>query len=768
MKRLSRSRALFARAALSWKLPLLGLGTALIATIWIAVGLQIGAHHNTMVRAMAQETANLALVFEQSTDRTASEIDRILKYLRSSYERNGHKADWPTLVQEEFTFSKRTVQIAVIDRTGMMITSSKMLFPEKPIDLSDREHFRVHKASGTDELFISRPVLGRASHRWSVQFTRPFRDSSGAFAGVLVVSLDPDYLTRSFGSLMVGEDGGLAIVGTDGIVRAGAGIYSDLLGQPLPREAEANPAVRDSSGILETIRETASGPLITASRQGRDFPLKAVITRSDAPQYIAWRKSRQAYVAGGGLLTFAVLAVLAASIFRRRRIEKRLSFLASYDPLTRLLNRTEFAHRLAALINDRRRATPFALHLIDLDNFKDVNDTYGHPIGDAVLVAVGQRLRRCVRQRDMVARLGGDEFAVIQLDVSRSEHAEALGERLCRELAKPHEIEGVRVEGGASIGILADCDDARDSDQLMRSADLALYAVKNGGGGNFRIYDDRMNEEARARREIEIGLRAAIVGDQLEIHYQPINSIAERSVTGVEALIRWRHPVKGLIPPGMFIPVAEQTGLIVEIGSWVLQRACVDIAECSPNLSLSVNVSAIEFRDSDVAASVESALRVSGLPPSRLIIEITESLLMKKDSTTLRQLEQIRQLGVRVALDDFGTGYSSLSYLQTYAIDIIKIDQTFVRALGQNKHSRSIIDVITSLARCMGMTTVAEGVETEDQLSTLAAIGCDKAQGYFFSKPRPLRELDHVIGVTAPRSSQDGASEQTAEGQQAA
>lgn len=741
----------------SWKLPVFGFGMALILTVWSAIALQIFSGQRSMNRLIAQETANLALVFEQSTDRTASEIDRILKYLRASYERQGSAADWPKLVQEEFTFNRRTVQIAIIDANGMMITSTKMLYPQRPVDLSDREHYKVHAKANVDRLFISKPLVGRASKQWSVQFTRPFRDAGGAFAGVIVVSLDPQYLTRSFGSLDIGSHGGLAIVGDDGLVRAGAGIYEHLLGKPLPDDAIGGDESEIATGVPTSVRYTKAGPVITSIRDSKDFPLRAVITRSDPPQYTAWVMSRRNYVLIGCVVTLLVVLVMIASIIRQRGYERRLSYLASHDSLTELLNRSEFSGRLTELVDRPGRFPPFAVHLVDLDDFKAINDTYGHPIGDSVLIEVGQRLVRNVRAGDMVARLGGDEFAVIQRGATSAESAAALAERLCIELSKPYDIDGVRIESGASVGIVLGSADFDDEDHLMRSADLALYAAKNAGGSTFRFFDERMNQEAQARREIEFGLREAIDHGNLEVHYQPIHRIADSSITGVEALIRWRHPVKGLISPGAFIPVAEQTGLIVEIGAWVMRRACTDIAGQAPQLNVAVNVSAVEFRDSNVAATVRAAIEASNLAPERLKIEITESLLMKRDALTMRQLDELRALGVRISLDDFGTGYSSLSYLQSYPTDLIKIDQSFVRALGQIDRSKPIVEAIVALARCLGMRTVAEGVETEEQLAILAGIGCGEAQGYLFSKPLPLNALLEWIAEQKPRQVFDAA-----------
>ncbi|MBL8566888.1 MAG: EAL domain-containing protein [Hyphomicrobiaceae bacterium] len=736
---------------LSSKVPVLGFGTALIVISWLAVWMQIAAERGSMVHSATHETTNLALVFEQSVERTATDIDRIIKYLRSSYERNGYAADWPKLVQEEFTFNKQTVQIAIIDRGGMMITSTKMLYPDPPVDLSDREHYKVHTQGNQDRLFISRPLMGRASHKSSVQFTRPFRDAKGEFAGVIVVSLDPEFLIREYASLKLGASGGLALVGDDGIVRAGAGIYQSLLGKAYGRAAE--PGVPDAqTGVSVNVEETRNGPVIAASRKIDAIPLTAVITRSNLPQYAAWDANRQTYLGLGAIMTFVTALAIATSLLRRRGYERQLNFLARYDALTGLPNRTEFSNRLAELLRTRPRGV--SVYLVDLDDFKQINDHHGHPIGDALLVAVGQRLRRTAGRDDFVARLSGDEFALIEVRPADAAPS-MLGSELCRELSRPYDIEGVRLQSGASIGVVNANENYADEDQLMRCGDLALYAAKNAGGSTVRQFEERMHEESRERRAIETGLREALAMDHLELHYQPILDVATLNVTGFEALVRWRHPEKGLIPPLSFIPVAEQTGLIVDIGAWVIRQACREIAAKAPGYKIAVNVSAIEFRDSDVAATVRAALAESGLPASQLEIEITESLLMKKDTATLGQLDALRKAGVMISMDDFGTGYSSLSYLQSYPIDCIKIDQSFVRAIGQIENSRAIIKAIATLAASLNMTTIAEGVETEAQLATLETVGCNEAQGYLFSPPKPI---DVILSWMAERHSTRGAA----------
>lgn len=706
--------------------------------------MQVASQHEAMLRTAEHETNNLSLVVSQGINRTASDLDRILKYLRSTYERNDYKVDWPKLVQEEFTANHQSVQIAIMDPKGMMITSTKMLYPETPVDLSDREHYRAHLNTAEDRLFISKPMVGRASHQWSVQFTRRLRNAEGKFGGVVVISLDPTYLTHAYVDVELGKTGGIALVGDDGVVRADGGIFKGYLGKQLPIEIASIGAKVGEGEALMNFEEQNGGLRIVAVRDVVGIPLKVVIARSDLLIYKTWVTNRLAYLFGAAALSVIVFLAMLFTLHRRSQYEARLNQLARFDLLTQLPNRHEFHCQLKPMLRDRDRNAgkiPFAVHIIDLDRFKEINDLYGHPVGDKLLIAVGQRIRANIRGTDTSARLGGDEFAVIQRHAGTSKAAIALAERLCNEVARPYTIEGNYIEIGASIGIVEDGQRFDDETELMRAADLALYSVKTNGRNSYSLFEERMNEEAKARREIEIGLREALQTNGFDVHYQPIVNVETKLPTGYEALLRWSHPTRGNVPPGEFIPIAEQTGLIVDIGEWMLKRACSEIARRSDTLSVSVNISAIEFRTSDITATVLRALEETGLPASRLKIEITELLLLNNGDQTLGQIKALRGLGVHIGIDDFGTGYSSLTYLQNYPVDCVKIDRSFVNNLGTGRNATAIIKAIVALASGMGMATVAEGVETKEQLEQLTDLGCHEVQGYLMSKPKAAGDI---------------------------
>jgi diguanylate cyclase (GGDEF)-like protein/PAS domain S-box-containing protein len=432
-------------------------------------------------------------------------------------------------------------------------------------------------------------------------------------------------------------------------------------------------------------------------------------------------------------------------ITERRRAEAALAFMAHHDGLTELPNRTLFQQRLVEAIAMAQRGTHCALLCLDLDRFKVINDTLGHPVGDGLLCAVAGRLSASVREIDTVARLGGDEFAIIQADLTSSDEAELLAGRIIGALCQPFEIDGHRVVAGTSIGISMAPRDGTSSETLMKNADIALYLAKTEGRGTYRFFEPEMDADVQARRAVELDLRDALPAEAFELHYQPVLDLQSGVVTGFEALIRWNHPIRGLISPADFIPAAEEFGLIIPIGEWVLKEACVEAAAWPRGIDIAVNLSPAQFKGGRLLDAVRMALATSGLDPTHLVLEITESVLLQNNEDTLAVLHQLRSLGIRIALDDFGTGYSSLGYLRSFPFDKIKIDRSFIRDVDTNNDSAVIVGAIVGLARGLGMTIVAEGVETAGQLAKVRELGCAKVQGYLFSRPRPAGEVLDLI-----------------------
>jgi diguanylate cyclase (GGDEF)-like protein len=433
-------------------------------------------------------------------------------------------------------------------------------------------------------------------------------------------------------------------------------------------------------------------------------------------------------------------------ITEKRQAEQKIDWLAHHDALTEIANRHHFREQLETWLSAVQRGSGFALHWIDLDHFKEVNDTHGHPVGDALLKSVAKRVRKMLRGRDLVARLGGDEFAILQAGVTRESQATRLAKRLMRALAEPHRVLGHQVTTGASVGIVLAPRDGRDPEELMKHADLALYGAKTSGRCAYVAYRPEHDHSAGNRNQLKRDLSQACARRQLDLHYQPIVDLNKKSVTSFEALMRWRHPERGIIEPSEFIPIAEETGVIVEMGAWALRQACKDATSWPAPIKVTVNLSPIQFESSDVYKEVKEALREAGLDPKRLELEITEMVLLRDEAKVHDVLHKLHQLGVQIALDDFGTAYASLSYLRSFPFDKIKIDRSFVRNLDSPQRSDcvAIINAVAALAKQLQMATVAEGVETLDHLQTVSTAGCE-VQGFYFSEPVPAREVAAVL-----------------------
>ncbi len=442
-------------------------------------------------------------------------------------------------------------------------------------------------------------------------------------------------------------------------------------------------------------------------------------------------------------------------ITERRRAEKQIAHMARHDALTdlpnRVLLRDRLAHALAELPRDKRLAVLY----LDLDHFKSVNDTLGHQIGDELLKTVAARLRDCVGEVDTVARVGGDEFAIIHTGIEQPNDAAVLARRICEAVKEPCELHGHAVIVDTSIGIALAPGDGTDPTELLKNADMALYRAKADGRGTYRFFEPEMDARMKTRRTLELALRVALANGEFELHYQPLVNLDDRRITCCEALIRWKHPERGLIPPAEFIPIAEEIGLIVPLGEWVLRRACADAMQWPADIKVAVNLSPLQVMNQNLVAVVVGALAAAGLPASRLEVEITESVLMQNSEATLATLHRLRELGVKISMDDFGTGYSSLSYLRSFPFDKIKIDRCFISGLATGDDSVAIVLAIAGLAKHLGIATTAEGVETKQQLQQVKALGCSEMQGFLFSAPRRNEEITQLLRT---RFDQEAAS----------
>jgi diguanylate cyclase (GGDEF)-like protein len=432
-------------------------------------------------------------------------------------------------------------------------------------------------------------------------------------------------------------------------------------------------------------------------------------------------------------------------ITQQKEAEARIEHMAHHDALTDLPNRTLFGAQLEAALRWLKRDEQLAVLFLDLDNFKNINDTLGHQIGDALLKTVSDRLRGCIRETDEVARLGGDEFVIVQTKVGSPNDVAQFARRVREAVMQPYELDDHHVIVDTSIGIAMAPADGTTSEELIKNADLALYGAKASGRGTFHFFEQAMDEKMMARHALELDLRRALVNGEFEIHYQPLVNLQQDRISACEALLRWNHPVKGLVGPDTFIPVAEESGLITRIGDWVIRKACEDAASWPDDITLAINISPVQFRNENLISVVTHALATSGLAPERLELEITEAILLEHTDATLDTLNKLRAFGIRIAMDDFGTGYSSLSYLQKFPFDKIKIDGSFVSALTDAPESTAVIRAVTGLASSFHMVTTAEGVETEEQLEIVRSLGCTEMQGHLFSKACDAKELSKLI-----------------------
>ncbi len=568
--------------------------------------------------------------------------------------------------------------------------------------------------------------------------TRTLQESEARFRDVADASSDWIWETDGAGRLRFLSERFSAVSGVDA---------ADVLGRPL-------------HDVLSVIAGGADEPVSLADSLRSAQPFRNLLTRqgSTSGGERIVRLAGKPMLAGAG--TLRGFRGTATDVTREVEAESQVRYLALHDHLTGLPNRTGLCERLRhAIALARRRGEMVAVLCLDLDRFKDVNDLLGHTAGDLLIRRCADRLKDCVRESDTVARLGGDEFAVVQIGAGGIADVEALCRRIISHLAQPVDLDGSEVVVTASIGVALLPHDGEEPGRLLQHADIALYRCKEEGRNTYRFFEPEMNARLQARKALEQDLRRALSRGELDVHYQPQISISDGRLTGVEALLRWHDPARGEVPPTVFVPVAEESGLILQLGEWVLRRACAQAVQW-PDLLMSVNLSPVQFRHRDLVGVVRHVLADTGLPPGRLELEITEGVLLYDTETALRVLRALRELGVRIAMDDFGTGYSSLNYLQQFPFDKLKIDRSFVSAVQQGGDADAIIRAVVGLGHSLRLRTCAEGVETEEQLAFLAREGCDEVQGYYFSEAQPAEVIsERFFPATSHRKALARAAE---------
>ena len=980
------------------------LGLFLIGLVWITTMFHLQNERANIERAAVQNSSNLAGAFEEHLSRTLNEIDRSIKIIRANYVRDPNSFDFRNWLRSNQLFDDQTLQVSIVSPDGFIKLSSIDSSSSIGTDLRDREHFRFQANATGDPLFISKPVIGRTTGKWSVQLTRRIEKSDGSFDGMIVVSLDPAYLTRFYSSVNLGGSGYVRVVGDDGIIRAVGGTKSNALGKNLSagdlfkhfpkdpngwyytgsnisdhvprlvtfrdlknypliitiglatdeifsdfyakrrvyytvatalsimilivvgigirgrsirermsrerdlqnrrfdavlrnmplgvcmfdsqcRLALTNDRYRNMYGVpadlsqvgtrfvdiirhrktigtldgdpdefcAEFAKKLSAGSLLKIFVQLKDgrivsvvnqpidgggwisihedtteqqlakenleqtkrfldtiiesVPISIVVKDASSGKYIlvnqafeaffGWSrerligrtvydlfpaevaerivrcdgeairlKSKQVNVdasvetpENGTRIVTTTRSVVSDAADRpqyvitviedtteKKKANAKIAYMAHHDPLTGLPNRTQLTERIEEVLADARRGKTLAVHFLDLDHFKFVNDTLGHLVGDELLREVAERLRACVRDVDTVARLGGDEFAVVQTSVEDPEDMFALAERIRAALKAPYDLGGLRAVIDVSIGISQAPRDGTSPVELLKRADLALYKAKEDGRSTVRVFEADMDTRMRARRTLETELRNAIVNNEFRLFYEPIVNIRDNEIDCVEGLLRWFHPRRGIVPPAEFIAAAEETGLIIPLGEWVIRQACAEAANWPEHVKVAVNLSPTQLSSENLADMILDVLKKTGVAPERLELEITEATLLKHNQANLTVLHNLRSHGVRIVMDDFGTGYSSLNYLRRFAFDKIKIDRSFVADLSvDNELSLAIIQSVARMAGVLNVSVTAEGVETNEQLELIKAAGCTHFQGFINGRSRPAEDITRLF-----------------------
>jgi diguanylate cyclase (GGDEF)-like protein len=705
------------------------------------------------------DLANLALTLQERTDGVFQSIENVLRDVAGripqtclkAHEFDGFAASQATkaiLVGACHSLSQ-IARIDLVNARGRIVGSSTPRPMSEPIYLKDTSYYRALATDPSLTLYLSEPMRIRATEKRVLTLARKIEDTDGQFLGIIVATVDLSHFETIYKDHLRTRSQAITLYRRDGIILAHCPISERALGRriwrpntPLQRLiAKGIPTlIRDVSWIDRKERMVALHPLA-------HYPGGIAVSRTVA-ELMAGRRLESRLVSFFAYLMD--IGIEAATLLGLRHVRTGIlraaseSYLSRHDVLTKLPNRLHFAEDLKrTYLASQRSGTDFALLLLDLNRFKDINDSFGHGVGDEIVQTVARRLRERLRKTDFIARIGGDEFAIIQRPIRNRQQVLDLITAIQAAMRIPCTAGNTEIDVGLSIGGAIASSDGKTSTELMKAADIALYAAKSDSSSSYRLYDAGIKDSRAERRALEGALKSALENRELDLFYQPILDLATNQMWGCEALARWKHPTKGMISPLQFIPTAEESGLIGPMGDWILEEACSTAMTWPQPLKVAINLSPVQFRSRDVLASVKKALEVSSLPAQRLVLEITESVKLTEEATAT--LKKLKALGVSIALDDFGTGYASMSYLSSFPFDKIKIDQSFVRNMLDSPDSRAIIKATIGLAKDLKMSTTAEGVETEEQLNALRLAGASQAQGYLIAKPMPREAIAAFI-----------------------
>jgi diguanylate cyclase (GGDEF)-like protein len=730
----------------------------LLAVIWGTTVGAIRVKRSAAEHAAAVSSRELLGTYEAQVVRALREIDQTLNLVKYWHEHGTSGRALAELRDQGLLPPDLLFVVSIADREGTIVDSTRPLETE---NVADRDYFQQQRDS--EGFFIGTVPPGSTGDE-KLRFSHRLAAPDGAFDGVVIVAVDAAYFVSGYEPAKLGEHGVLGLVGTDGVFRVrrtGEAVFS---GDAIDYAAAVAGADDDETDVAVSTSSWDGVQRWNNARELYGFPLAVIIGLSVDEQLAAARHDARAYLWWTALASVAVVVLtaflgrlswqLVQSRLRESEAKvahaQRVEYLAYHDGLTGLPNRSMFSKVLSQSISEAHRyKRELAVAFLDLDRFKQINDTLGHEAGDQLLQEVGTRLAGCVRDSDTVARLGGDEFVVLLRELGDARYSATVAQKILAAIAKPFRLVGQDFRVTASIGISSYPQDGLDEQTLTKNADIAMYQAKAEGKNNFQFYSEELNANSLERLTLESSLRRALERNEFRLHYQAKREIGTGRITGVEALLRWEHPDLGTVAPMRFIPVAEETGLIVPIGRWVLKTACLQNVAWqvpgAPRLSIAVNLTARQFSDENLLVDVASILAATGMNPQLLELEIGESLLIHNVENTLRILKGIKAMGVRIAIDDFGTGYSSLGTLQRFPLDTIKIDRSFIRDIAGDAQDTGLADAVIAMGKSLSMTVVAQGVETREQAELLRTHACDELQGFYFKGPLPAEEFTQLL-----------------------
>ena len=727
----------------------------LLVILWITTFSLISANHQRAQESTISSATALLHTYEAQVVRALREIDQALNVTRRTYEiNNGNTTlsmlnDWGLLLPN-FLFVT-----SITDADGNIINSTRAF--EKH-NVSDQDYFRQQLKF--DQLASGQPWQDPYSRAWKLTFSRKINTPESAFAGIVFTSVEASYFVSGYEESKLGQLGALGILGTDGIFRvrrtgekivSGEKVnFSDLVPNNEEFEEPESLDVRLQHNSWDKVKR------YTAVSQLYDFPLAVVLGLSEQEQMQKVSQLKRVYLLRASVasvaITLIVIVLLRLSLqlkhSRNSALEehivhaKKIEHLAFHDSLTGLPNRSFFSQLLSqGIAESKRYERCFALLFLDLDRFKIINDTLGHDAGDELLKEMARRLTEALRETDTLARLGGDEFVVLLPEMNDEKQLSAVAKKILSTVGRPFHLAGQDLRVTVSIGISVFPTDGEDEQTLVKNADIAMYHAKEGGKNNFCFYSDELSADSLERLALETSLRVALDRNEFVLHYQEKHDLRSGEITGAEALLRWQHPTLGLIQPKQFLPLAEDTGLIIPIGRWVIEAACKQanrwLEEGLAPRCISVNLTERQFTDAHLLDDIASILHTTAINPTQLELEITESVLLSNFDRALETLSKIKKMGVRIAIDNFGTSYTSLSTLDKFHFDTLKIDGSVIRDIANEPSDKQLTEAIISVGRTMAMTIVAEGVETREQADFLLASSCDQVQGFYYNKPTP-------------------------------